>query len=89
MLFLLPIRIGRYTIHIRTMRYGSHTHGVLRSSGWLGRQLWRIPWLPVMRPEHLSISRHAMSVGTLVFPLPFRELHIEIYRHEPGTAARD
>ncbi len=83
--FLLPIRIGRYTLHIRLMRYGNRAHTVLRSPGRLGRRLQRIRWLPIMRPEHLTAMRDAAHLGMLGFPLPFRELIIEIYRHQPGS----
>ena len=87
MLFLLPIRIGRYIFYIRMLRYGSRTHVVLRSPGLLKARLMCSRWLPILPPEHLSEMARAKSLGILVLPLPFRELHIEIYRHEPGVMA--
>ena len=85
--FLLPIRIGRYTFYIRMMRYGNRPHAVLRSPGRLGRKLRRIRWWPIMRPEHLTAMRDATHLRMPGFPLPFRELIIEIYRHQPDLTA--
>lgn len=82
MMFCLPIRIGRYTLHIHLYRYGNRTHTVLRRPGRLGRRLQRMRWFLIMRPEHLSAVKDAIHLGILTFPLPFRELNIHIYRHQ-------
>jgi hypothetical protein len=89
MVFLMPLHIGPYTLHIRTECYGNRTHVVLRSPGWLSRQLQRLPWLPIMRPEHLLFRHEAKSLGTLTFPLPFRMLTIDIYRQRRAEATSD
>ena len=89
MLFWLPIHLGRYTLYIHFMRYGTITHAVIRSPGRLGRMLLRIPWLPIMGDEYWETVQHATHLCTLAFPLPFRELNIEIYRHQSGAVADD
>jgi hypothetical protein len=89
MLFLLPIRIGRYSFYIRLYPYGDRTHTILRRPGRLARRLQRIRWLPIMRLEHWDAVQDAKKLGYLGFPLPFRELRIVIYRHQPDAAAND
>jgi hypothetical protein len=88
MLFFWQIHIGRSIFRLRTHRYGNRTHNVLRRPGPLKARLMRIRWLPILRPEHLKPVPNAKHIGILALPLPFRELWIEIYRHQPGTAAR-
>lgn len=89
MLFFWQIHIGRYIFRLRAYRYGgSRTHSVLRRPGPLKARLMRIRWLPILRPEHLKPMPNAKHIGILALPLPFRYLHIEIYRHQPGTTAR-
>lgn len=91
MVFLLRILTGRYILHIHFLPYGNRTHTVLRLRRYnrLERWFWSIPWLPILRSEHLEAMARAESLGMLNFPLPFRLLAIEIYRRRPGVMAND
>jgi hypothetical protein len=87
MLFLLPIHLDRYSVYLRTFCYGNRTHVILSGPGPIGRQLQHLPWLPIMRPEHLRMMHEATHLLTLALPLSFRILHIELYRNRESREA--
>jgi hypothetical protein len=82
MLFLLPIHLGQYSVYLRTFATAPASMFSCAVPALSSASGSRLPWLPIMRPEHLRMMHEARHLFTVALPLPFRILHIELYRNQ-------